>query len=943
MFKAFSSQKVSVVLQQLKTFGDFVMLNLPGESYTPQMESELIAVLDKNQLLWLEPYVLGMLKEDSLQRKVTNLLTCGLYLKKLQIPNNSELLRLENRAYLKNERHVLKWTQHTARLSKESGRPATFIGVQSGEHTVLCNDILYRAKKLITKWFAKAADITSFKHGSGQVANRVGTSASAKEVYLIGLDVYDSMLKLEAFREWTSQIVSTRGENTLLAHSVLNDAVQHFDPPEYQYSQFTVMLSNWVRDVRRTFQEENADYGTKKWAQKTQVAKSFSALRGITMETVPGMYVQQGVLRGLLSVIANNEVLNIVANPKSQDRQRELALLGSRKDSNLATIDLQSASDMLSNRLVRWLFEDTPWGELLQIIRTDWIDMGIVRTVDLIAINKYAGMGNATTFPVQTVIYAAIALAVLERYDYDLLPDGTLPLGVFGDDIIIADLKDVSIGMSSYDLLQKVLVSAGLRVNGEKSFPGSSLFKESCGMWALNGLQVTPMYYSRPSSAYLKTAMESDALRWMAKANQAKRLGFKSLHKFYESTLSTFHYVKEKGKTYKNFPPRTTRIEDTSKLHSTIREVLGGLSIRYNEEFQRWEYETITLEPLVQDARPNGRAEIEFTTPVYTYLEMEELKAKAKASGGSSPEGLVVPRYMVGEIESLFLTEKDARSERIAYREWLSDANLGKVRNLAVVNATQTLPKMVWNKHQYLSVLTRLAQFKGSPDDCALKLEDYLKFFNWTELPTAASKQKWSDLLSGIDAPNKGFVLEGFDILSSENFRKYVTHASGLGYQLSDAGKVFSLYALLGESRPRVLSVDFDEEVKILDTLLKKPDAFSERESQTINSTSEPETGEQALKRVYAAYDSASSEMIGTSLREFALGAQRHFELFTEQSGGNTENYKDMKEADEKRWITTWKPFVHGQNTLPDDVVDRLLRNLPESTIERTLFSKIRG
>jgi hypothetical protein len=105
-------------------------------------------------------------------------------------------------------------------------------------------------------------------------------------------------------------------------------------------------------------------------------------------------------------------------------------------------------------------------------------------------LGKFAGMGNALTFPVQSVCFAAVSIAAI------LDAEGSSPsywkcrrasrhIRVYGDDIIVSRKYAHQV----VNWLQDV----GLQVNIKKSFLEGN-FKESCGVDAYKGVDITPFY-----------------------------------------------------------------------------------------------------------------------------------------------------------------------------------------------------------------------------------------------------------------------------------------------------------------------------------------------------------------------------------------------------------------------------------------------------------------
>jgi len=105
-------------------------------------------------------------------------------------------------------------------------------------------------------------------------------------------------------------------------------------------------------------------------------------------------------------------------------------------------------------------------------------------------LRKYAGMGNATTFPVQSIIFTAIAVqsildARCKRITRKTVVTALGQVVVFGDDIVIPS--------DSFERLSELMRLYGLKVNKGKSFVNSK-FRESCGVDAYDGVNITPTY-----------------------------------------------------------------------------------------------------------------------------------------------------------------------------------------------------------------------------------------------------------------------------------------------------------------------------------------------------------------------------------------------------------------------------------------------------------------
>lgn len=197
-----------------------------------------------------------------------------------------------------------------------------------------------------------------------------------------------------------------------------------------------------------------------------------------------------------------------------QNVNRELARLGSSENS-LCTIDLSSASDTVSHRMLRkFLPEDiVQWLEFLRS-PTCTLPDGRVEPLHMIS-----SMGNGFTFPLETIVFACAVAAVYtlegiplkqttcswdltprqmahrlrlrRRYGHEL-PDELSQLkwehgnfGVFGDDIIVEK--------RAARKLVRLLNILGFQVNESKSFLEGP-FRESCGADYFDGQPVRGVY-----------------------------------------------------------------------------------------------------------------------------------------------------------------------------------------------------------------------------------------------------------------------------------------------------------------------------------------------------------------------------------------------------------------------------------------------------------------
>jgi len=232
--------------------------------------------------------------------------------------------------------------------------------------------------------------------------------------------------------------------------------------------------------------ESDSNVLTSNVARLVTVPKSCSALRTITVEPCLNQFVQHGLNRHLRDNIQRCPILKRSLSLSSQVPNQILALAGSLSG-EWATVDLSSASDLLSVKTVRMAFINRP--RFLTAVlgcRTPEVDLG--KTT--ISLKKFAGMGNALTFPVQSVIFALLAICAQHkrwpcRPTYRELRHYASLVRVFGDDIIVPRDSMMELGrwMSEF----------GLKINRTKTFFEGN-FRESCGVDAYRGVDVTPCY-----------------------------------------------------------------------------------------------------------------------------------------------------------------------------------------------------------------------------------------------------------------------------------------------------------------------------------------------------------------------------------------------------------------------------------------------------------------
>jgi len=202
------------------------------------------------------------------------------------------------------------------------------------------------------------------------------------------------------------------------------------------------------------------------------VLKDNDEKRTIAREQVLNMLFQQAIGAHLTRCL---RALGIHLN-SGQDYHRALARDASMGILSLATADLKKASDSVLEWLVRRCFEHCP-----TLLRLMDMTRNKIALVDGEPVNLacYSTMGNAFTFPLQTLIFYALVRTVCRS--------GTVT--VYGDDIIYP--------VEYRDEVFCVLSDLGFLVNQDKSFSTGG-FRESCGGDYYLGTSVRPFNPERP-------------------------------------------------------------------------------------------------------------------------------------------------------------------------------------------------------------------------------------------------------------------------------------------------------------------------------------------------------------------------------------------------------------------------------------------------------------
>lgn len=217
------------------------------------------------------------------------------------------------------------------------------------------------------------------------------------------------------------------------------------------------------------------------------VPKTLKSPRIIAIEPVCMQYAQQAVSRWLTHTIERDKVLGGLINFTDQSINQRLAMMSS-STGKLATLDLSSASDRVPYSLAISMFDSAP--DIRDAISACRSTRAKLPTGEIITLKKFASMGSALCFPVESMyFYTICVMALLENRHLPRTRTNVLKVAhlvhVYGDDIIVPTDDAASV----IDHLQKYYC----KVNVSKSF-WTGKFRESCGTDAYDGEEVVPTY-----------------------------------------------------------------------------------------------------------------------------------------------------------------------------------------------------------------------------------------------------------------------------------------------------------------------------------------------------------------------------------------------------------------------------------------------------------------
>lgn len=338
-------------------------------------------------------------------------------------------------------------------------------------------------------------------------------------------------------------------------------------------------------------------------SQLSAVPKTATGPRLIASEPTCHQWMQGAVDNWIRDRLKSHSLLSKAIALNDQVPSQELAL-GSSASGEYATVDLKSASDRLSCRLVEYVFQGNR--SLLDCMHACRTRVVQIRDRDglQLRLNKFSTQGSALTFPIQTIVFttiAAFSIMLAEEADGIYSADESIfsRVRVYGDDIIIPT--------HAYPVLCDLIRSLLLSVNTSKSFAHGK-FRESCGMDAYNGVDVTP--------AYLRAVYkpkDPESLDSVVKcSNNFFMKGFWHSANFILTTVPP-----EELRLLPVVPIGSGSLGPVSFSGGTTRH----LKRRWNKYLHRWECRVISVSPVLEVKRGKGHGDLNQFFNEFTHKE----------------------------------------------------------------------------------------------------------------------------------------------------------------------------------------------------------------------------------------------------------------------------------------------------------------------------------
>lgn len=299
-------------------------------------------------------------------------------------------------------------------------------------------------------------------------------------------------------------------------------------------------------------------------ARVVLVPKDSRGPRLISCEPVDFQWVQQGLSEAIVATVESHDLTKYNVFFTNQQPNQFGALLGS-STGMYSTLDLNEASDRVSLRLVHLLFPPHIC-EYLEAARSSSTVLPDGRELTL---RKFAPMGSSLCFPILALtIWAILTAGAPNAFTRERIL-------VYGDDVIVP----TAYAENAIEHLE----SFGLKLNRDKSCI-KGFFRESCGIDAFQGVNVTPIKFR---SVWSSSPSPESFLSWVAYANSCYERKYFLAYDYIVGGLIAI---------YGSLPTWDQLPKESGLSVPEVPEQMRPVRHRYNSFLQRKEYRVRVVE-----------------------------------------------------------------------------------------------------------------------------------------------------------------------------------------------------------------------------------------------------------------------------------------------------------------------------------------------------------
>lgn len=248
---------------------------------------------------------------------------------------------------------------------------------------------------------------------------------------------------------------------------------------EYPYYRFFTPNTDLLRYTPDYWSRERRKVGRNK---VLFVPKDSRGPRTIACEPVEYMWIQQGIRKKLYDHLEAHPLTRASIKFTDQTFNQRAAYAASSHKRHLATVDLQDASDSVSEQLVDFLTQNC--AKVNRALLATRTPHSLLPSGEVVVLKKFAAMGSALCFPIEALVFWSLSAALIHETGTNSVSKlkDLDELLVYGDDIVINSqyLND----------LTSIFKDLGLKINTGKSF-FKGAFRESCGKDYYNGIDIT--------------------------------------------------------------------------------------------------------------------------------------------------------------------------------------------------------------------------------------------------------------------------------------------------------------------------------------------------------------------------------------------------------------------------------------------------------------------